>query len=90
MNKIFMYLFMMGVIAAQDMPTQIEEGTMAEIDDGDDDELTRKYSYNFEHLCPTNPPPAIKECQKQHMVAKYVAQMIVKDSLPADALAEIL
>lgn len=35
---------------------------MVEIDDEDDNDLTREYRYSFEHLCPTNPPPAVLDC----------------------------
>lgn len=61
------------------MGTEIEEGTVVEIDDGDDDELTRKYSYDFSHLCPTSPTPAVKTCQTFHNVAKYVSYILIKD-----------
>ena len=46
---------------------------MVEIDDGDDDEHTRKYHYEFKHLCPTTPPPAIVECQKKIQAARQVS-----------------
>ena len=62
MNKSIFALLLTGLINAQDLGNNIEEGTVVEIDDGDNDEYTRKYSYDFSHLCPTQPTPAIKNC----------------------------
>ena len=67
----------------------LSEAEMVEVDDGDKNEHTRKYRYNFKHLCPTTPPPAVVECQNKINSARQVTQMFAVDDVPADALKKI-
>ena len=79
MNKLHLAFLLAGLTLTQDLGNAIQEGDVVEINDGDDNELTRKYSYDFSHLCPTQPSPAVKKCEAYHNVAKLVSQMIVVD-----------